>query len=299
MKKNLFLIQMLAVFSGAFFSATPVFSQDTEETTQVDSTVVEEPAGKDNRPERDAFESNYIINTQTVVMPKAKTIEFLIQHRFGKLNSGQFDMFGLYAPSNIRLGLAYTATDWLQIGIGSTKLNKLQDLNWKASLLKQTRSGSIPVSVSYFGDVALDVRKDVFPKFTNRLSYFHQLMVARRINSAISLQLSGTYSYFNILDSAEFPGMKHGNFGASLAGRYKFSPQSSLMLEYSMPFTASDKVKPNLGVGYEVATSGHAFQIFVSTFDAILGQQDYMFNKNDFTNKDILIGFNITRLWGF
>ncbi|MGZ5280851.1 MAG: DUF5777 family beta-barrel protein, partial [Bacteroidia bacterium] len=109
----------------------------------------------------------------------------------------------------------------------------------------------------------------------------------------------GTYSYFNILDSAENPGMKHGNFGASLAGRYKFSPQSSVLLEYSMPLTTPDKIKPNLGVGYEVATSGHSFQIFVSTFDAILAQQDFMFNKNDFTNKDILIGFNITRLWGF
>ncbi|MGZ5303576.1 MAG: DUF5777 family beta-barrel protein, partial [Bacteroidia bacterium] len=178
MKKKLFLLQVLAVLGGALF-ITPAFSQETDTTA-----VTDEPSGKDNRSERPPFEGNYLINSQTVAMPMAKTAEFLIQHRFGKLNSGQFDMFGLYAPSNIRIGLAYTFTDWLQVGIGSTKFNKLQDLNWKVGLLKQTRSSSIPVSVTYFGDVGIDVRSDIFPKFTNRLSYFHQLMVARRFNSA-------------------------------------------------------------------------------------------------------------------
>lgn len=197
------------------------------------------------------------------------------------------------------MGFAYAITDYLEVGIGSTKFNKMQDVNWKVRLLQQTRSGSIPVSVSYSGNAAVDVRSDIFPKFTNRLSYFHELLIARRFNSHFSLQLSPTYSHYNILDSAEFPELKHSNFGASMEARYKFSDKSSAIMEYAMPLTTPEAIKSNVGLGLEVATSGHAFQIFLCSYDSILGQRDYTFNINDFTKKDLLIGFNITRFGGF
>lgn len=297
MKHKSFIIRTFAAIFTALllFGGTALYAQDTTDS------IPEQPEKKekDNRPQRAAFDSEYLINQATTTIPQAKTVTFMIQHRFGTLGSESFDMFGLYAPSNIRLGVSYSLTDYLQVGIGSTKLNKMQDLNWKLTALRQTRSNSIPVTVSYTGNVAVDVRGDIFPAFNNRLSYFHQLIIARRFNSALSLQIAANYSHYNILDSSEFSGLKHDNIGGSIGGRYKLSPQSSILFEYGMSFTAPEKIKPNAAIGWEIATSGHAFQIFLSTYSAILPQADYTFNTNDFTDKGILLGFNITRLWGF
>ena len=63
--------------------------------------------------------------------------------------------------------------------------------------------------------------------------------------------------------------------------------------------TAVIKVKPGLSIGLEAVTSSHVFQIFIGSADAILNQHNVLYNKNDFLKKEILIGFNITRLWNF
>ena len=68
-----------------------------------------------------------VIDNQTSVIPSAKTLEMVIQHRFGSMENGLSDFLGIYGAANLRLGLNYTATDWLQIGIGTTKNYKLQD----------------------------------------------------------------------------------------------------------------------------------------------------------------------------
>jgi hypothetical protein len=181
----------------------------------------------------------------------------------------------------------------------------------------------MPVTVSYYGDVARQagshtnfMNQDNVYKQTDRLSYFHELMVARKITSKFSAQAAVTYSYFNFVDTTSQP-VEHANNGASFIGRYQFSPQSSVMVEFDLPLT-SRKVttitastatsetketkyypKPNFGIGYEVATSGHQFQIFVCSADAIINQVNRVYNQNDFFDKGLLLGFNITRQWGF
>jgi hypothetical protein len=95
--------------------------------------------------------------------------------------------------------------------------------------------------------------------------------------------------------------MIHDNYGASLVARYKVTPQGSVMLDFDYPVTkaTTNPAKPNLGIGYEIATSGHQFQIFITTADAISNQMYRVYNQNDFTKTQFLIGFNITRQWGF
>src|SRR4030067_942571 len=94
-----FLISLLC--TGA------VIAQDTTAT---------ESTGKDKKPVKDAFESNWLMNNQTMVVPFAHTLEFDINHRFGTIENGFKDMLGMYAPSNIRLGESYTPINNLQIG---------------------------------------------------------------------------------------------------------------------------------------------------------------------------------------
>ena len=261
---------------------------------------------KDNRPVRAQFESGYLIDNQTVVVKQPATLEFVIQHRFGNMNSEGFDMLGLYAPSNIRMGLNYTVREDILIGIGSTKNNKLQDINAKWNFLKQTRSNSMPVSAAIFAEAAYDARSDIFEETTQRLSYFTQLIIARSFGRKVSVQVAPSYSHFNIVDSL----VEHSNIGVSFNGRYKFSAQSSVIygLDYNItdpsnnfeePNPNSFLGKPNVSLGLEVSTSSHAFQVFVTTYNAIINQHNMLYNTNDFTEKDLLIGFNITRLWNF
>ena len=104
-----------------------------------------------DKPERAAFESSYIIDNPTDLLFNKKTLEVTISHRFGTFNGGTNDLVGIWAPSNIRLGLAYAPHDRVTLGFGTTKFDRLQDFNWKLGLLRQTRSGRIPVNISYYG----------------------------------------------------------------------------------------------------------------------------------------------------
>jgi hypothetical protein len=256
---------------------------------------------------RGTFENPVLIDNQTVEINGHKSLEFMIQHRFGVIKNSK-DLFGIYAPANIRFGLSYGITKRISLGVGVTKFKMLYDLHGKVSLLKQTKGSGSPVSITYFGDVARsDQDKDNFlnqeSKFkqANKLSYFHELIIARKINSRLSLQVAGTYSYFNIIDSVYG---QHDFYGASFAGRYKFSPQSSVLVnfDYLLNVSGIDKdtrPKPNLSIGYEVSTGSHQFQVFVGTAQEIINQEYRVFNKNDFFKKDIVLGFNITRDWSF
>jgi long-subunit fatty acid transport protein len=95
--------------------------------------------------------------------------------------------------------------------------------------------------------------------------------------------------------------MENDAIALSAGARYKMSSQMILMLGYDYPITqhAIRQPKPSINVGLEIATSSHAFQIFATNNNKIQSQENVMFNQNDYSSGDWLIGFNITRLWSF
>lgn len=267
---------------------------------------------KDTRPVRNTFESIWLIDNQTVMVPIKGTFEMDIQHRFGTLTNGYDDFWGLYAPSNIRLGLNYTPVEKLQLGFGFTKIRKMWDFNAKYALFRQGREGGWPVSVTYFVNAAFDTRdKALFPKDTyegsDRLSYFHQLMVARKISDKFSLQASVSVSHFNFQEqvSTDVPEvtqkMNNDHLALSFLGRYKVSDGMGIIVNYDLPLTSHEvnDPNPNLSFGLEITSSAHAFQIFVGQNYNIVPQLNNMFNWETNPEPDFLIGFNITRLWNF
>jgi len=268
------------------------------------------PEKKKDKPVRSPYSSGINIDNQTCVIPGAKTLELLIQHRFGKMGNGTSDLFGIYgAGTNIRMGLNYTIIDNLMVGIGVTKKNMYTDFQIKYNILEQTRKNTMPIALTVYGNMAIDGRKDdvfgVDYKFTNRFSYFTQLIIGRKFCDWFSLQATGSFTHYNSVDST----MNHDVVGVGFNGRVKFSPQSSIIFQYDIPLNIKglseqldySPAKPNFGIGYEVATSTHAFHIFVSNADGILQQDNYMYNTNTLSNgfKDLMIGFTITRLWNF
>jgi hypothetical protein len=246
------------------------------------------------------FETSILIDNQTVTTPFKGMLEFEIHHRFGTVNNGFDDLFGLWGPSNIRLGLNYAITDKLVIGAGTSKNYMAQDLSVKYALLRQTESGSMPVSLALYGDMGIDLRsKDNFGSAADdwreihRLNYFAQVLVARQF-SKLSLQLAPTFVYFNAVEV----GYKNANFGFSAGAKYNLFGSHSLILEYDQLLTKQENpdfdAKPQLAAGWEIGTATHAFQIFFANYHDILGQYNFLYNQNSIADGNFLIGLNIT-----
>lgn len=251
------------------------------------------------------FESVWLIDNQTVLVPLKGTLEFDILHRFGTINNGYDDFYGLYAPSNIRLGFSYVPINNLQVGFGFTKERLLWDVFAKYAILNQMGEKSFPVSVSYFVNASIDTRdKENFTNDTDRLSYFHQLMVARKITNNLSVQAAVSLSHFNSVEAyvnSRFEvesKMKNDHIAVSVSGRYKLSDALAFIANYDQPITqhTSNNPHPNVSFGWEIATPLHAFQIFAGNYKWIVPQYGNVFNQNDFQEWEFLIGFNITRL---
>ncbi len=275
-----------------------------------------------DKPVRSPFESGYLIDNQTTVIPVEGTLEFAIQHKFGTMDNGFSDLFGIYSPgANIRLGLNYVPIHNLQIGVGATKKNMYTDLSAKWTIFEQTRENTIPVAVALYGSMAIDGRnKSVFGSekvvdskgpaeeedvaFNDRLAYFSQLIVGRKFTHWLSLQAAVSFTHYNMVGWD----YNHDMVGLHLNGRVKFSPQGSFMFNYDHPLKIKNiseqsnwntHPEPNVSCGVEFSTSTHAFQIYVGSADGIIPQDIMMYNQNDWLDNGLAIGMTITRLWNF
>ena len=293
----------LVLFTVSLLAASDLMAQD--------STAPAAPVVKKKSYTRNTFEGNYIIDNQSVMVPIKGTFEFDINHRFGIMSNNFTDLFGLFALANMRLGFDYTPIKDLQIGFGAGNYNMLVDWNAKYALLKQTRNNSMPVSVTLYGDVAMDTRakNSSIPivNTSDRFSYFSQILIARKFTEALSLQAGIALTHFN-----NIPGflnanndivqeLKNDNLTASFSGRYKISPKTSIIFSIDQPLTQNpmNNPHPNISFGLDMRSSGHDFQVFVGNYGYTLPEFNTVYNQNDFTKGQFLIGFNISRLWNF
>jgi hypothetical protein len=274
------------------FSAQ-VFSQD------------DQAAGPDRRPVTETFNSSLLIDQNTNMGPYKGGLELLIHHRFGTMNNGFTDLAGIYAASNIRLGLNYGISERLSVGFGTERYNKMQDIYAKYIILQQKRTG-MPVSVGFQTQMAIDARdKGVFGKdtaFVNRISYFNQVIISRKFNSKLSLQVSPSFSHFNAVDSTK----RNDYAGISIGGRYKVYNEMSIIATYDQGFAIlgdveydGEKVgtpKPSYGLGLEIGSPTHCFMVFVSNSTEITQQKNFAYNKYGVSEglKGIRLGFNLT-----
>jgi hypothetical protein len=258
-------------------------------------------------------------------------MEMDIMHRFGVIDEGARDLFGFFEPSNIRLGMSYAPINKLFLGIGITKEKMLLDGSAKYSIITQTK-GKYPVSVTYYGNAAVDTRKnnetDIYDgsavkHWSDRLFFYHELIVARKVTDKLSIQVapsvthqnavSGYYSKNDSTGKEIYKSMKNDHFAFSVSARYKLTDVTSIMVNYDQPITnhPSNNPDPNLSFGVEFNTSSHSFQLFVTNYFSLSQQRNNLYNHNspfkytdNVTGKTVnggqfLIGFNITRLWSY
>ncbi len=261
----------------------------------IPGAVMAQDEQEEDPPIRRPFETVTLIDNHTTVNPFKGSFVLDIQHRFSQISEFA-DLFGIYGSANTRLGLSYGISDRIMAGFGTTRDYMMQDLEWKVSLLKQTRSGRIPVGLSYHGNVVLDARDNKFfgPEedynFLYRFSYLNQVIISRNFGGIASFLLAPTFVYYNAVPE----GYRNTNASIFFGGRLMVLGFNSIIFEYDQPLLKADEeVYPNVALGVEIGTSTHAFRVFVSNYNAIIRNRSIAFNNNNPLDGDFQFGFNI------
>jgi hypothetical protein len=248
------------------------------------------------------FKSTRIMNSHSIERMPPGVLDFRVSHRFGYLNSGAYNFFGL-DQSNMHLSFEYGFLKWFMAGIGRASFEKTYDAFGKFSILRQsTGAVTMPVSVSAVATVALNTLKSPDPSrkeyFSSRLTYTTQLLVARKFNESFSFQLTPSYVHRNLVTSA----LDYNDlFAIGAGGRFKLAKRISFNGEYYYiinPKTyMSQKIYDPLSLGFDIETGGHVFQLI---FTNSLGMTEKSFigeTTGSWRKGDIHFGFNISRVF--
>ena len=242
-----------------------------------------------------AFKGTHIINGHSSKTKSKGELDFLIYHRFGTINSGIEEFFGL-DQANMRLGFEYGLTDLINVGIGRSTYDKTYDgfVKWKF-LRQKSGAENSPVSVAWLSTIAIPTVKISETLTTvERMSFAHQLMISRKFGEKLSLQLMPGIVHLNTV-----PQVSDNNDIIYLGGSYRYKLNQSFALtgEYYYQFNPITSVQTYdaIGFGVDIETGGHVFQLHVTnsrpTFESgfITGTLD------NFWDGDIRFGFNISR----
>lgn len=243
------------------------------------------------------FKATHIVNMQTVESTAKGALSFVIQHRFGQLNSGSYNFFGL-DNATLRLGLDYGITDDLDVGVGRSSYLKTFDGYLKYKLLKQTEGHQMPLSVSVLGtvtDYTQDVAGEDYLNTKYRTAYTAQLLIARKVNRRLSLQVTPTYLHYNLVPTVND---KNDLFALGMGGRVKLTNRMSINAEYDwLPSgqVVSAAVHNSFSLGWDIETGGHVFQLVFSNSQSMLETQYLTQTTGTWGKGDIYFGFNISR----
>jgi hypothetical protein len=266
------------------------------------------------------FKSTRVINGQSVETMAKRHLDFRIAHRFGALNTGAYNYFGL-DQATMRMSFEYGLTNDLMVGIGRSTTQKTFDYFGKYKLLKQSSGAHImPVSVTLFASIAavsLSTNPEnsfSSPSFANnieRLSYCTQILIARKITDGFSLQISPTYLHRNKvfrINSSDASEVLEPNdiFAIGFGGRYKLNKRTSINAEYfyRLPsfndqYTLNSNYHNSLSVGVDIETGGHVFQLHFTNSLGMIEKQFIAENTESWTNGGIHWGFNLSRTFSF
>jgi len=277
------------------FSLTYVSAQDIDQ-------MLEEATHSETEYTSATFKSTRIITGHSIERMPAWQLDFRISHRFGEVNSGIYDYFGL-DQANIHFSLEYGITNWLMAGIGRGTYEKTYDGFLKFTLLKQSRGKrNMPVSLSYFTSVAINTLRWEGPgdlNFWDRVSYAHQLLIARKFNERFSLEINPTYIHRNMVPTELDP---NDLFAAGAGARLKLTKRLSLNAEYYYVIPPKNDYRSNktynpLSVGVDIETGGHVFQIHLTNSLAMIEKGFIGETTGNWLDGGIHIGFNISRVF--
>jgi Membrane bound beta barrel domain (DUF5777) len=281
----------LAIFLSPFF----IFAQD-DISTMLDSM---------STPKTDyaaaTFKSTRIVTAHSVERMIEGQLEFRISHRFGVLNSGSGNLWGLDQATTF-YSLEYGITDWLEVGVGRTPIEKTYLGFGKISLWRQCKGvKNMPVSISILSEVGINSAPFDDPSQTNyfssRLSYVNQVLIARKFSEIFSLQVSPTIIHRNLAPNVLDP---NDIYAMGFGGRIKLSNRISFNAEYfyvQRPFKVTSDYNNALSIGFDIETGGHVFQLMLTNAQGIYEKHYIGENVGTWQKGFIHLGFNVSRVF--
>ncbi|MCX6183328.1 MAG: DUF5777 family beta-barrel protein [Bacteroidetes bacterium] len=240
-------------------------------------------------------------------------MDFRITHRFGDVagaSGGVHNFYGFDNASNIRFSFDYGVTDRLQLGFGRSKISENLDFSVKYKFLEQLEK-HCPLSIIGYANTVLTPKKDVnneFSTFTNRMSYSYQLVLTSKISRELSLAVLPTYIHRNMIhaatNSANGAAETNDLFSMGVMGRMKITRSLAVIAEYFYTFSdfrSNNSATPYympLGVGVEIETGGHVFQINLTNTGGIVNQDFIPTSGDSWLKGQYKLGFTISRVFG-
>lgn len=286
----------------ALLSTTNLMAQQ-KDTTDLLSMLEKEVTG-DEKSQTNyttaTFKTTRLINGHTVENVAAGVLDVKISHRFGRLNTGSYELFGLDNAS-MRMGLDYGITRYLMVGIGRSTFEKTYDAYFKLKIFRQsTGKRKMPVTLSYIPTVALKTLKWEDPNrknyYTSRLYFTHQLIIGRKFSEGTSIQLMPTYVHRNLV---KYASESNELFAAGIGGRQKITKRVSINAEYyyQIPGYRLTGTTNSLSLGFDIETGGHVFQLHFTNSRG-MNERTFVSETTGLWEKgDIYFGFNISRVF--
>ena len=256
-----------------------------------------------------AFKSLKIVNLESTKLAAKGDFYFIVAHRFGFIDKGFDDFFGL-DNANTQLKFLYGVNDWLTVHIGRSGFQETYDLAAKYRLYAQKENG-IPVTIVGFNSVAInsELKEEDYPnlKFENRLSYVAQVLISRKFSDKLSLEIAPSVFHENTLrdildenNAVILPNPQDNTqFAVGLGGRYKLTSRWSVNVDYAAHLNRASQsnYKNPLSIGVDLETGGHVFQMHFTNAQAMhetgyLGQ-----TVGDWSKGEIAFGFNLVRVF--
>ncbi|GAA4271589.1 DUF5777 family beta-barrel protein [Aquimarina gracilis] len=289
--KNLFIVIVIFIISRPnVLAQEDLFDILEEESPQTKNFVTS------------TFKGTRILNGHSIENRNKGTLEFVISHRFGRVNLGAEELYGL-DQSNIRFAFEYGLTDNLMLGIGRSSFDKEYDGFFKLKLLKQgAEKGSFPFAISLFGSAVYrsidDFEPGNEPSSSERMSYTTQLLIARKFSPGFSLQVTPSLIHRNSVKIEDDP---HNIFAVGIGSRVKLTKRVSINGEYHYTVNPLESIDAtnSLAFGIDIETGGHVFQIILSNSITMIEKSFITESTDDFFEGDVHLGFNISRAFQF
>ena len=228
------------------------------------------------------------------------TMDFRILHRFGKLNQGASNFFGLDQAS-MRMGFDFGLTKNLQIGVGRSTFKKELDGYFKLGILRQsTGEKAFPFTFALTGGMTANTLPFADPTiknyFSSRLAFYAQTIIGRKFSESFTLQLSPTLVHNNLVPLASQP---NDVFAVGVGGRIKANKRMAFTWDYYYNINGLQKdISFNpLSVGVDIETGGHVFQLHLSNASGMNERAFITETTNNWERFDIMFGFNLSRIF--
>ena len=285
-----------------FFSMLFFYSAGAQDTTDLMSLLEKEMA-----PPKDltiyttaTFKTTRLVNGHSVENVAKGVMDVKISHRFGHINEGGYELFGL-DKATMRMGIDYGITRYLMVGIGRSTYQKTYDGYFKLKILRQSKGKKkMPITLSYVPTIALRTLKYADPTinnyFSSRLFYTHQLIIGRKFSEGTSIQLMPTFVHQNLVTGVNDP---NDMFAIGIGGRQKLTKRISFNIEYyyQLPDYKLPGTTNSLSVGFDIETGGHVFQLHFTNSQGMNERTFISDTKGRWEKGDILFGFNISRVF--